>query len=161
MIYHNTSLSSSLLSLMQILQGRSDLPISNVARKQLGLDPEQLRSKYKNEHLPSHDLHLCQDVMFQDSTSKQWFPANIISLCREPRSYKITTTEGVTYRKIQAYLKPFTPQHKKSEDEHCLSQSSTMWTVKSNCKKCHTVDNQTQSYSRPKRDIKPLIKLDL
>ena len=25
---------------------------------QLGLDPEQLRRKYKNQHLPSHDLHL-------------------------------------------------------------------------------------------------------
>ena len=102
MIYHNTPLSSSLQSPMQILQSRSarsDLPMSNAARKQLGLDPEQLRSKYKNEHLPSHDLHLGQDVMFQDPTSKWWFPATITSLCSEPRSYKITTNEGVTYRK--------------------------------------------------------------
>ena len=61
MIYHKTPLSSSLQSPMQILQSRcasSDLPMSNVARKQLGLDPEQLRSKYMNEHLPQHDLHL-------------------------------------------------------------------------------------------------------
>ena len=39
MIYHNTSLSGSLQSLMQILQNRcarSDLPISNAARQQLG-----------------------------------------------------------------------------------------------------------------------------
>ena len=63
--------------------------------------------------------------------------------------------------KIQAHLKPYTPQHKKSEDEHCLSQSSNMQKVKSNHKKCHTVDNQTQSYLRPKRDIKPPGKLDL
>ena len=149
---------------MQIVQNRwarSDFPMSNVARKQLGLDPEQLGSKYKNEHLPSHDLHLGQDVMFQDSKRKWWFPATITSLCSEPRSYKITTTEGVTYRKTQAHLKPYTPQHKRSEDEHYLSKPSTMWTVKSNCMKCHTVDNQTQSYSRPKRDIKPPVKLDL
>ena len=65
--------------------------MSNAARKQLGFDPEQLRSKYKNEHLPLHDLHLGQDVMFQDTTSKWWFPATTTSLCSEPRSYKITT----------------------------------------------------------------------
>ena len=43
MIYHNTPLTSSLQCLMQILQsrtGRSDLPMSNAARKQLGLDLE-------------------------------------------------------------------------------------------------------------------------
>ena len=71
MIYCNTPLTSKLQSPMQILQSRSarsDLPMSNVARHQLGLDQEQVRSKYKNEHLPSHGLHLGEDVMFQDST---------------------------------------------------------------------------------------------
>ena len=94
---------------MQIIQSAyasSDLTMSHVARKQLGLDPEQLRNKYKNEHLPSHDLHLGQDVMFQVSISKQWFQVSITSLCSEPRSYKRTTKEGVTYRKAQAHLKP-------------------------------------------------------
>ena len=73
MIYHNTPLSSNLQSPMQILQNRSarsELPVSNVARQQFGLNPEQLRSK-QNEHLPSHDLHFSQHVMFQDSTNKQ------------------------------------------------------------------------------------------
>ena len=140
---------------------RSDLLMSNVARKQLGLDQEQLRSKYKNEHLPSHDLHLGQNVMFQDYTGKQWFLATITILYSELRSYKITTRECVTYRKTQAHLKPYSPQDKKSEDEHCLSQSSNMWTIKSNGKQYNTVDNQTQSYSIPKRDIKPPVKLDL
>ena len=32
----------------------------------------------------------------------------------------ITTKDGVQYRKIQAYLKPYQPQIKKSEDEHLL-----------------------------------------
>ena len=113
MIYHNTPLSSNLQSLMQILQSRSarsDLPMSNSARKQFGLDSELLRNKHKNEHLPLHDLHLGQDVMFQDATSKQWFRATITSLCFQPGSYKITTREVVTYRKTQAHLKPYIPQ---------------------------------------------------
>ena len=73
MIYHNTPLTSSLQSSMQIFQSssaRSDLPMSNAARRQLGLESEQLRNKHKNEHLPLHDLHIGQDVMFQDATSK-------------------------------------------------------------------------------------------
>ena len=60
---------------MQILSSRSarsDLPISNAARKQLGIDCENLRTNYKNGHLPSHDLHIDQVVMYQDSTSKWW-----------------------------------------------------------------------------------------
>ena len=72
MIYPNNPLTSSLQYPMQILQSRSarsDLPMSNVARRQLGLDPEQFRNKHKNEHLPSYDLHLGQDVMFQDTTN--------------------------------------------------------------------------------------------
>ena len=149
---------------MQIWQSssaRSDLPMSNAARKQLGLDSELLRSKHKNEHLPSHDLHLDQDVMFQGTTSKQWFPATITSLYPQPRSYKITTKEGVTYRKTQAHFKPYMLQYKKSEDKYSLLPSSDMWTFKSDCKKFNTVDNQVQSYSRPNRDIKPPVKLGL
>ena len=33
-----------------------------------------------NEHLPLHDLYMCQDVMFQAATSKWWLPATITSL---------------------------------------------------------------------------------
>ena len=96
MIYWNTPLTSSLQSPMQILQNRSarsEMSMSNVARKQLGLDQEQQRSKHKNDYLPSY---FGQDVMFQDKKSKQCFPATITSLCSEPRSYKITTMEGDT-----------------------------------------------------------------
>ena len=121
MIYCNTPLTSSLQSIIQILQSRSarsDLPVSNATRRQLGLEAEQLRNKHKNEHLPLHDLNIGQDVMFQDATSKQWFPATITSLCSQPRSYKITTREGATYMKTQAHLKPYSPRSKKSTDEH-------------------------------------------
>ena len=164
MIYHNTPLSGSLQSLMQILQNRcarSDLPMSNAARQQLGLQPEKLRTVYKNEHLPSHDLHIGQDVMCQDVTSKQWYPATITSLCAQPRSYNITTREGVTYRKTQAHLKPYQPRCKKTEYEY---SDTDMWTLTANCKQFDNIEsknNQVQSHSGPKRDIKPPVKLDL
>ena len=161
-------LTGSLQSLMQILQSRNtrpDVPMSNAARKQLGLHSEDLRNTSKHEHLPSHDLHVGQDVMFQDATSKQWYPATITSLCAEPRSNNITTREGATFRKTQAHLKPYTPQDEKLEAEHSvlqlMTQSNDMQTVKQpECKKSYKVDNQAQSYTRPKRDIKPPVRFD-
>ena len=75
MIYQNTPLTSNMQSLIQILQNRmarSQLPLSNSARRQLGLETEKLRIKMKNENFSSHDLHLGQDVMMQDPTSKRW-----------------------------------------------------------------------------------------
>ena len=84
LIYCITSLSGSLESLMQILQSRStisDLPMSNAARQQLDLQPEKMRNVNKNEHLPSHDLHIGQDVMYQDATSKWCYIVSITSLC--------------------------------------------------------------------------------
>ena len=164
MIHHNTPVSGSLQPLMQILQNRctrSDLPMSNAARQQLGLQPEKLRTVYKNEHLPSHDLHIGQDVMYQDVASKQWYLATITSLCSWPRSYNITTRDGVTYRKTQAHLKPYQPQCKKTEDEH---SDSDMQTLKANPKQFDNTkskSNQVQSHSRPKEDIKPPVQLDL
>ena len=64
MIYCNTPLTSTSKSPMQMLQQRSDrsqLPMSNVARGRLGIVAEQQHSK--NQHLPSHDFHIGQDVM--------------------------------------------------------------------------------------------------
>ena len=150
---------------MQILQSRrarSDLPMSNAARWQLGLQSEKLRYVNKYEHLPSHDLHIGQDVMYQDATSKLWYPATITSLCVQPRSYNITSRESVIYRKTQAHLKPYQPQSKKSEDECSGEQSSDMQPLKqADHKKFDSMNNQVQSYSRPKRDIKPPVKLVL
>ena len=86
------------------------------------------------------------------------FPATITKLCKEPRSYLITTKEGVQYRKTQAHLKPYQPKVKKVEDEY-LSQSNHMKTVKIVKSKSHKIDNLAQF--RPKRGIKPPVKLDL
>ena len=158
MIYHNTPLSGSLHSLMQILQSRYtrfDLSMSNAAKKQPSLQPEKLTTVYKNEHLPSHDLHTGHDVMYQDAKSKLWYPATIKSLCAQPRSYNINTREAVTYKKTQAHLRFYQPQGKKTEDEH---SDNNMQTLKANCKQFETVkskNNQVQSHSRLKRDIKP------
>ena len=102
MIYHNTPLSGR-----SCRADAQDLTMSNAARQQLGLQAEKLRTVNKNEHLPSHDLHTRQDVVYHDTTRKQWYPATITSLCVQPRSYNITTRGGVTYRKTQAHLKPY------------------------------------------------------
>ena len=107
--------------------------------------------------MPSHDLHIGKVVMYQDATSKQWYP----SLCVQPTSYNTTTRDGVTYRKAQAHLKPYHPQSKKSEDEHSGVRSSDMQALKANCKQIDSKNNQVQFYSRPKWDIKPPIKLYL
>ena len=84
---------------MQILQGRnarSDLPMSSAARKQLGIWPELVRNIDNYAVLPIHDVHVGQQVMYQDSASRHWYPVVIESLCPESRSYKITIRDGNT-----------------------------------------------------------------
>ena len=154
---------------MQVLQGRNataDLALSNAARKQLGIQPEIVRNTGKHPALTTHDLHLGQQVMYQDSTKKHWYPAIIEHLCSEPRSYKIITRDGVVYKKTQSHLKPFTPQNKMSQSCNCVSspmaQSNHLWPVKHESKKKSKVKNHVQvQTSRPKRDTKHPFKLDL
>ena len=88
MLYHNTPLASTSKSPMQMLQqrsARSQFPMPNVAKRQLGIAVEKL-STNKNQHLPSHDYHIGQEVMCQSPITKRWFPATIRALCPEPRS---------------------------------------------------------------------------
>ena len=64
MIYQNTPLSNTLQSPMQILtnrSARSSLPMSNTARQEKCLNCKDLRAQCKNEHLPTHDIHIGQD----------------------------------------------------------------------------------------------------
>ena len=129
MIYHNTPLASNLPSSIQILQNRvakSQLPMPNSARRQLGLEAEKVRTKVKNDNLPSHNLHLGQDIMMQDPTSKRWSPAVITRLCKEQRSYQVTTSDNVTNRKMQAHLKLYQPETKSVQvAKRCLMQPLT------------------------------------
>ena len=48
--------------------------------------------------------------MYQDVTMKKWYPAKIVKWCDEPRSYIISTEEGIQYRKTQKHLKPYQPR---------------------------------------------------
>ena len=108
MIYRNILLSIKLQSPMQILQSgtaRTQLPMSNMARTHQGLGSEQLRVNSKNEHLPTHDFHIGQSVMYLNPINRRWYPATITSLCQRPISYKIKTEDGIIYRKTQNHLK--------------------------------------------------------
>ena len=94
---------------MQMLQqrsARSQLLMLNAARRQLRIAAEQTLTS-KNQHLPSHNLHIGQEVMCQDPNTLRWFPAAIKALCPVPRSYQIETPKGVTYRRTQNHLKPY------------------------------------------------------
>ena len=118
MIYHNTPLACTSKSLMQMLQqrsARSQLPMSNVARRRLGIGAKQ--PPKENQHLPSHDFHIGQDVMCQSPITKKWFPVKIKELCLEPRSYQVETPEGIVYRRTQNHLKPFTPYQRTQTSE--------------------------------------------
>ena len=92
MIYRNTPLACTSKSPMQMLQqrsARSQLPMSNAARRRLGIVAEQ--PPRKNQHLLLHDFHIGQDVMCQSPITKKWFPVKIKELCPEPRSYQVET----------------------------------------------------------------------
>ena len=128
--------------------------MSHAARKQKGLDCEELKTHCKNEHLPMHDLHLHQVVMYQDPASKRWYPATITKLCQEPRSYIITTTQGVQYRKTQAHLK----SRRSTSANELLVQNTHKQTVTSTKYKQY---NANLAQSRARRDIKPPKRLDL
>ena len=158
MIYCNMPLTSNLQSPMQILQNRVDrsqLPMSNSARRQFGLEAEKVRTKAKNENMPLHDLHLGQDIMMQDPASKQWSPAVITRLCKEPRSYQVTTSDNVTYRKMQAHLKQCTRQTESAQD----AKSCHMQPLINTCNK--TKSNDTIATLQHRRTIKASVKLDL
>ena len=153
MIYHNTPLTSTSMSPMQMFQqrsARSQLPMSNVARRRLGIAAEQQPSK--NQYLPAHDFHIGQDVMCQSPITKRWFPAKIKALCPEPRNYQIETPEGITYRRTQNHLKPFQlcqkTQTKEQHKEQCQNRTLSQLDF-------------TKILLHPKRQIKVPIKLNL
>ena len=101
MTYRNTPLSNTLQSPMQMLSNRitrSNLPLSTVAKLQMGLCINHPATEQKNPHLPTHDLCINQTVMYQDATTKKWYPATIVKRFEEPRSYIISTEDGIQYR---------------------------------------------------------------
>ena len=160
-------LTGSLQSPVQVLQGRSarsDFQMSSAARNQLGIQPKVLRNIDKHEKLPTHDLHVGQHFMCQDSVTKWWHQAIITRLCQEKHSNKIKTSDGVIYRKTQAHLKPYAPQSKTTQWKQSVTQPMAQSDqnqpmrqpmAQSDHKKPLPVNNWSQvPTSRPKRDTK-------
>ena len=125
--------------------------MSSAARIQQGLGSEQLRMNNKNEHLPTHDYHIGQSVIYLNPINKRWYPAKIRSLCQEPRSYKIETDDGTIYRKTQNHLKLFQckTDKKGKDDTQTINHESKMSNGNNNIQ------------SRHKHKVKPPVKLNL
>ena len=139
--------------MLQQRSARSQLLMSNAVRRHLGITTEQ-PSTNKNQHLPSHDFHIGQEVMCQNPLTMRWFPATIKALCPEPRSYQIKTLEGVTYRRTQNHLKPYKSHLKTPGREQSIQKHSNMIQTSVNVN-----DNTNQLHL--KRQIKRPVKLNL
>ena len=145
--------------------------MSTGARNQLGIQPEVLGNIDKHEKLPTHDSHVGQHVMYQDSVTKWWHPAIITSLCQERWSYKIRNSEGVIYWKTQAHLKPYAPQNKTTQStqqmKHPMAQPDQMQPMEQlmaqpdHNKVLPENDLPQVTTSRPKRDTKAPVNPDL
>ena len=125
--------------------------MSSAARIQQGLGSEQLRVNNKNEHLPTHDYHIGQSVMYLNPMNKRWYPAKIRSLCQEPRSYKIETDNGTIYRKTKNHLKLYQQNTDKKDkgDTQTINSESKMSNGNNNIQ------------IRPKHKVEPPVKLNL
>ena len=123
----------------------------------MGIAADQIITN-KNQHLPLHYLHIGQEVLYQDSVTKRWFPATIKAFCPEPRSYQIQTTEGVIYRRTQNHVKPYKSNQKIHKGELSNQNNNHMQSLK-NQKLLKNSDNLQQF--PPKGQIKIPIKLDL
>ena len=94
----------------------------------------------------------CNDAR---SYKQEMVPVVITRLCKEPRSYQVTTKDGVTYRKMQVHLKPYKPEDKREQE----AKKYHLQTLTNNCNKNTCNNNLAQSGA--KRQVKPLVKLDL
>ena len=141
--------------------------MSNAARNQFGIQSEVLRNIDKHEKLPSHDLHVGQHVMYQDSVTEKWYPATIACLCQEKWSHNIKNSDGVFYWKNQAHFMPYTPNNKNAQSTQPMAQLDHKWPMvqliaQPDHKKHLPVNSPTQVItSVPKRNTKTPFKLDL
>ena len=146
------STSKSPMQMLQQRSARSQLLMSNAARRQLGIAVEQPSSN-KNQHLPSHNFHIGQKVMCQSPITMRWFPATIKVLCPKPRSYQIET-QGITYRRTQNHLKPFKSHQKTQRKEQSKQKCS-------NTNRTPVNDNCKMIQAHLKRQTKAPVKLNL
>ena len=139
MIYCNTPLTSKLQSPMHILQNRtarSQLPMSNSARRQLGLEADKLRIKTKMRPCPPMTYTWVQMLLCKIQQAKGGHQQFITRLCKEPRSYQVTTRDNVMYRKTQADLKPYKPEVKNVQEV----KSCHMQPLEKTCNKTNNND---------------------
>ena len=76
-------------------------------------------------------------------------------LCKEPRSYQVTTSDNVTYRKTQSHLKLYKPENKAAQD----AKSCNMQPLEKTGHK--TKSNDTIANLQHRRTIKAPVKLEL
>ena len=127
MIYHNRPLSGSLQSPMQTCRAEEqDLTYACLTQLDSNLvcSLKSLEMSIIMNICLHMFLHIGQDVMYQDATSKWRYQATTTSLDLQPGSYNITTREGITYRKTQVHLK-FPTNHKKKK----LKRWTFCWTI--------------------------------
>ena len=86
--------------------------------------------------------------MFFQPDQKKWYPARIIELCKEPRSYKVQTPDNVNYRRTEQHIKVYNPNKEQSTTERKNVQSSLL-------------PLPTLQEGRPRRNIKPPTRLDM
>ena len=64
----------------------------------ISVPTEILRDPKKESQATSRDFHLHQHLMFLQPDQKKWYPARVIKLYKEPRSYIIQTPDNMNYR---------------------------------------------------------------
>ena len=140
---------------MQILSGRcpqNDLPMLDSAKLKYGrpisIPTEVLRDPKKESQANLHNFHLHQHVIFLQPDQKKWYPARVIELFKEPRSYIIQTLDNVNYGHTEQHIKAYNPNRKLAEME------------KKNVQNC-LPSLPTLQESRPKRNVKPPTRLDM
>ena len=110
MVYRNTPLNGTLQSPMQILQGRqacTDLPLSLAAKVQMGINhapqptAEILCVKDKLLSSSTHDIPICQNIMYREPNDKRWYLATVIQELPEKRSDLIRMKDNVVYKKCK------------------------------------------------------------
>ena len=104
---------------MQIMQSqtvRTQLLMSNVARIQQGLGSEQLRVSNKNEHLPTHDFHIGQSIMYLNLVNRRWYPTTITSHAKD---LEVTRSE----QQMVSYIE------KQKTTWNCTNKMKMKWTV--------------------------------
>ena len=75
----------------------------------ISVPAEILGDPKKESQANLHNFHLHQHVMFFQPDQKKWYPARIIELCKELRSYIVQTPDNVKYRCTEQHIKVYNP----------------------------------------------------